>query len=558
MVDHTPDSTITRRSFLLRAGGAAAAVTLPARLTDLTAAARASARANQPLIIALAVLPSGFDQEVNAVGPEAQHATNVFENPIRWPIVPAPQAGPPGHAFSIDVNHLHGGALESWRRDAKHPNVLYLTVRRGWKSNYGHELTAEDVKWTWERAYPLKGFSIFAFTEGGFGDPHTSSIDVVDKYTVKLTTNHPNLSTIPSLAGPFNYFQDSTEAKKHATAADPQASKWIQKNDASWGAYTVTEFHPGQEIHYIARDDYYEGRPAISKVIMRAVPDGATRAALLARGDVDVAMSLAPTEYKSLAKTAGVQVLNFIGNTWTFIHLNEKRPPLDNKLVRQALNYAVPHQQIGQAIYNGLGHQMKSPLASTYPAYTGKYGIYTYDLARAKTLLKQAGHASGFQLEMIFSPDAFPEHAAVASILQTSYRQIGINLVLTTVPGSSFFSTVYGGGRNKKFQAALDRESSYTPDPVDTMFQFFDSHSDIDTSNFQNARYDQVVGTALNTATRAKWLAAYHEAQRIAMEEAIWVYIWCPASQEALRSNLSGYAWQPWDGFHWPKLRRKS
>jgi peptide/nickel transport system substrate-binding protein len=553
MTDGHEQSELTRRTFLRRAGGGAAALYAGSSAFEgLLGAARATVRQGRPLIVALPTLPSGFDREVNALGPESIFANNLFETALRWAVVPAPRAG--ADASTQDVHRLGPGGFVSWRRDTKDPRVLYFDVRRGWKSNYGNELTAEDVKWTFERAYPLKGFSGFLFFEGGFGNPKTSSIDAVDTYTLKLTTDAPDLTTEAIMASPFNYFLDSTEAKKHATTGDPYASKWLQKNAASWGAYTVTEFTPGQLIHFKARDDYYQGKPAISEVILRQVPDSATRVALLARGDVDVAMSLAPREYAKLAKTAGVRVLNFTGNQSTFIHLNEKRPPLDNRLARQALNYAVPARQIGQAVYNGLGAPMRSPLASIYPDYTPQYGVYRYDLAKARELLKKAGHGGGFELELMVSPDAFPEHPDVASILQTAYRQIGVDLKIRTVPSTPFFNTIYGKARN--YHAALDRESAFVPDPAHTMWQFFNSKSDIDTSNFDNPRYNQVTTAALKTANRAKRTALYHEAQKIVMQEAVWVFIWNPASQEALRANLHGYTWEVWDGFHWASLRR--
>ena len=97
--------------------------------------------------------------------------------------------------------------------------------------------------------------------------------------------------------GPF----DATEAKKHATAGDPWAKDWLKSNDAGFGPYHIVKNIPGQEME-LTRNENYQPRPPIKRILIRIVPDSATRMALLERGAVDYAMRLPERSLQALAK----------------------------------------------------------------------------------------------------------------------------------------------------------------------------------------------------------------------------------------------------------------
>ena len=97
--------------------------------------------------------------------------------------------------------------------------------------------------------------------------------------------------------GPF----DSTEAKKRATTADPWAKEWLKTNSAGFGHKQVEKHTAGEEL-ILVRNPNYEPKPQIARVIIKIVPDSATRLALLKRGSVAYAMRLRQREHNEVAK----------------------------------------------------------------------------------------------------------------------------------------------------------------------------------------------------------------------------------------------------------------
>lgn len=345
---------------------------------------------------------------------------------------------------------------------------------------------------------------------------------------------------------------DSTEAKKHATDADPWASEWLKSNPCTYGSYLVEDFKPGEQVIYRANEKFYAGKPAIERIVYRQVPSSATRVALIRQGEVDVATFLRPDELRQLQDAPGVRVLYFKGNYLTYIVPNQKGfEPFQDVRVRQALAYATPQVDVGAKIYNGKGSVMRSPVPETYPNYDSSGFVYTYDPAKAKALLAEAGHGSGLKFSAMYT-DSIPELEDLGVALQTAYRAVGVEMELDRRPPAAYFDALYGP--NKQYQAALSRELAVVPDAVHATYQFFYSDSVINTAQIKDPELDRLLLASL-VAPESEAPEIFSKIQRRIMDQAVWIPVWAPGNQVAIRDSVLDYTWQFNNGFTWARAR---
>jgi peptide/nickel transport system substrate-binding protein len=143
-----------------------------------------------------------------------------------------------------------------------------------------------------------------------------------------------------------------------------------------------------------ATPGYWRPKPYFERVVLKLVPNEADRVLLLKRKAVDLVAGrpgLSPKNVKALEGEPGLKVFSVPDTTCHFLCMNQKKPPFDNKLVRQAVNYAIPIQAILPNVLFGYGVQMKSPVPNLTPSYLGDYSPYKHDIAKAKALMKEAG-----------------------------------------------------------------------------------------------------------------------------------------------------------------------
>jgi peptide/nickel transport system substrate-binding protein len=173
-------------------------------------------------------------------------------------------------------------------------------LRQGIKSNWGNELTAEDVKWTWDRKFALGALGAFFLSTLGL--ENKDGVKVEGKYTVSINLDNPNPLLAKLQPNLYNPIYDSTKCKQESNADDPWARKFLENNSAGFGPYRLDQLQRGQQAVFKARDDYYRGKPAMDTVIFREVPTSATRASLLQGGAVDIAQYLQPLEIIKFAR----------------------------------------------------------------------------------------------------------------------------------------------------------------------------------------------------------------------------------------------------------------
>jgi len=525
-----------RREVLKRGAALAGSAALPGGL-----ATQASAAPSGTLVVAAPATPQSLDSNFDVSLGTFEAIAALYDNLLEFKKMPDPKV--PG-AFREDIaDHpdmpaglaVQGKLAESFELDPA-GKFIRFQLRQGVKSNWGNELTAEDVKWTWDRKFGLKAIGAFYLSTLGLDKPE--GVKVEGKYTVSINLDNPNplLAKLqPNLYAPI---YDSTKCKQVATADDPWARKFIENNSAGFGPYRLDQLQRGQQAVFKARPDYYLGKPAMDTVIFREVPTSATRASLLQGGAVDIAQYLQPLEIMKLRDQKGVAVDSVDSSFMIWLELNAKIEPFGNPKVRQAMNFAFPQQQVLKTVFQGLAEPLTGCMPNIYAGFTDKFWKYKYDPEMAKALLKEAGLGSGFKTSLAYNAGD-PVQEPIAILYQTALREIGVELELKKVPAATFYNAV----SERKQPMIFYVDSPWCPDVGYSMTLYFNSDSFVNYSNYKNDEVDKLIKDTARTNDQKARVEMMTKAQEIVMSEAPWVFISYPGYHFARRSNLKGFTY---------------
>lgn len=326
-----------------------------------------------------------------------------------------------------------------WETSADTKTVRFF-LRQGVKSSYGNELTADDVLYTMQRCLGGKGvLEGAAFSQlSGNGISSHSQIVKIDDHTVEFQCSQPQYRLATTIGFLWFGIYDSTEMRKHATAADPFSTKWAATNTAGFGPYTIEKFlSGGSEVHFQARSDYWGPQP-IANVIYQEADSPAPRLELLLAGGAQYAESLSPLQLQSIEKSSSDQVAELLSTNGARLSITYA-PPFHDNTIRQAIAKALPYEAIAKTVYRGLTGVVpqKSILAPFVPGYTGQFG-YDTDLAAATSVLSSI---KGAKLEFAYDGDSAldPE---IAILVQSALNGVGLNVSLKALPEAQYQTQV--------------------------------------------------------------------------------------------------------------------
>lgn len=424
------DAGLTRRAFLAMAGGGV--LVLTAACTGGSSPGTKSGtnqRSAQTLTFAIPSYPGSWDEDF--IGFDTV-ALMLFKNVIPYMVDYAVTTS--DGAKVQDTQKILPTFAESFTPDSSQKNWT-LKLRQGITFPSGNELTAEDVKWSKDRAFAAPTGNVAGIYRL-IGLTKPDQVKVVDKYTVRFEQSHPSALT-PQIQVICLYVYDSKQAKQHATASDPWAKAWMAKNPQDGGYFIVSNAVTNQEVVLTANKKYPgPNKPGVSTIRMPVVPSTANLVLQLQNGAVDVALGLSPRDIKDLSGNPGIDVISSPSENLVQIPMLTTAAPFSDVRVRQALAYAVPYDQIIKNVYDGQARAVHSQVPVGMPGYTATGYPYTYNLAKARALLQQAGQTP-FSTELAYSAGD-PQQQQLAVLLQSEFQKVGVNLKLSPLDPATF------------------------------------------------------------------------------------------------------------------------
>jgi peptide/nickel transport system substrate-binding protein len=366
---------------------------------------------------------------------------------------------------------------------------------------------------------------------------------VVDDLTFRIDFLRKDKLTLMDLAVPVPSIFNSSVVKKHASPKDPWALEWTKNNVAGGGAYRLEAFKPGQEIVYARYDGWKSGPlPKIRRIVQREIPSAGNRRALLEKGDIDMTYEMPPKDFLELSRGGKVNVVSApIENALWYVGMNVTKAPFNNAKVRQAIAYAIPYQRImDSAMYQRStkmwGDKDNRADGSAWPQPHG----YDYDLAKARTLLKEAGVAGGLETSISFDLGQGTVSEPACILIQESLGQIGIKCAINKIPGANWRAALL----KKDLPMVLNRFGGWLNHPEYFFFWCYHGQNAVfNTMSYQNPAMDKLIDAARFEGDPKKYQDAVAGFVNIAFDEVPRIPIAQPNMDVAMQKSVRGYAY---------------
>jgi peptide/nickel transport system substrate-binding protein len=448
-----------------------------------------------------------------------------------------------GAGWIFDFSRMRGELAESYEVSGDGLKIVFH-LRKGTKFHDGTPVTAEDVKWSLDRHVSSKSLAAPQLASGSLLKPE--QFKAVDANTFEVTLEKPDRLAVPNLAVPYAIIINSKLAKQHATAEDPWAQTWLKDNTAASGAYIVESFKPGEQAILKRNEDWKNGAngqlPFFKRVISQTVPEAATRANLVERGDADLSIDLQANAVQALEEGKKVKVISTPQfNAFAFVAFNTKMPPFDKVKVRQAIAAALPYDDIFKAALFSRGAPLYNGAWAGTPA-DGKFPQpmpNKTDLAKAKQLLTEAGFPEGFETTFSFNVGAASVSEPLASLVKESLAKIGVKVEIQKMPDAQISTLI----SDKKLPFLTETSIAWLPS-TDYFFRiFFQGDQRWNYASWDNQEVVKVANEARFELDPAKYETLAKRLIAIEAEEVPMILLWQPSQDAVMASNIDGYTY---------------
>ena len=283
----------------------------------------------------------------------------------------------PGQAFAPSL-------AESWTQ-SKDGLVWEFVLRKNVRFHNGDPVTAEDVKFSFER---------YRGTAAKLLHDKVAAVEAIDPLVVRFKLKKPWPDFLTFYATPATGAAWVVPKKYVEKVGD----EGFKKAPVGAGPYKFVAFKPGVELVLEAYEGYWRKAPGIKTLVLRVIPDEATRLAALKRGEVDIAYSITGPLAEELKRTAGLSLKpTYMPFTSWLVPVDQWDPksPWHDKRVRQAANLAIDREAINQASYLGLS-RVTASIVPHQMEYFWQPPAPRFDAAQAKKQLAEAGYPNGF------------------------------------------------------------------------------------------------------------------------------------------------------------------
>ena len=299
-------------------------------------------------------------------------------------------------------------------------------LRKGVKFHNGMEMTAKDVKASLELCKESPQVSQYSKSTG--------TIDIIDDYTIKITTDGPQSGLLTDLC-------------HHGNAILPaeliESGHDFNKEPIGTGPYKVVAWNKGESIELEAFEDYWGGAPAIKHVIWKIIPEGSSRTMALEAGEVDLVIEVETTDIARLEDNPDITVFNGPGTSHNWLMMNNEKAPFDNKDFRRAIDAAIDKQAVIQVALSGNASVSDSLAPECFPGVVAD-GAPTFDTEKAKEYMAASGlNPADCGFSIICSDDA---KLRMGQVIQSCLKEtLGIDVTLESMDLATYLDVTATG-----------------------------------------------------------------------------------------------------------------
>lgn len=453
-----------------------------------------------------------------------------------------------GHAFSGLVRlspqlQIEPDLAESWQVSPDGMEYTF-TLRPGLSFQSGKPLTAQDVKYSWERAADPKTNSTTAATYlgdiEGFKDKlagdseEVTGIQVIDDRTLRVRLDGPKPYFLAKLTYPSGFVVNQENVE-----ADPES--WMFQPDAS-GPFGLKEYIQDEALVYERNPAYYA--PASLPYVIYLLNRAGTSISYFEGGDIDIAplgneaakRVLSPDDPLHDQLQTTTSLCNFM------VQLNNSLPPMDDINVRKALALAVDKDQMLKLITEGMDNRSDSLLPPAMPGFSANLPKIRFDAQAARQALQASKYGVSLPTITINASGYIGYENPVVSALVDMWRNnLGIQVEVRYLEPVDFSATA----RKQHDQMVMYGWCADYPDPENFLDVLYHSDSDFNVSGYANAQVDALLEQARTEVDPANRIALYQQAEKLLLEDGAAIPLWNSVLYELVSPRLDGYALTP-------------
>lgn len=351
--------------------------------------------------------------------------------------------------LGVDLKgNLQPKLAETWEM-ARDGRVVTFNLRKGVRFHNGHEMTAEDAKFAMDYTMDPKnvayGYSALEIVD---------RVEATDKYRLRVYLKKPGPG-FPYSVSSIRAFSVIPKGSLEGGVLKPA------KYAPGTGPFRFAEWKPRQQLVLERYDNYWGQKAFVDRLILKPIPDATVRMTALRAGDVDL-IEAAPWEWVKQIMDGTLKGINFSEGPdagFRVLKFNVADPPFNNKKLRQAVAHALNKKEFLQATYFGFGEPTDQRYPKGHAWHFEEARSPTYDLERAKALLKEAGY-KGETIEFAVRQG---EQETEATTVQAQLRRIGMNVKLNLMDYGSYTARQRSG----EF-AMIPSGGDYEADPLAT------------------------------------------------------------------------------------------
>lgn len=487
-----------------------------------------AARADTNLVIAIAADPTGLDPMAVANVTSNYIAATMFDSLL---------------SFKPGTVEIGPGIAESWEisPDGK---TYRFKIRKGVTYHDGTALDANSVYWAFDRLLN-KSNSQYIFDMGRVErnvkryEDAIKSYRVVDDHMLEVVLNAPRGDFLASLTEVGFGLISPTAAAKFG--------KDIRNHPTGTGPFKFKEFRSNDQVFLEANRNYWRGAPKVDNLIFKIYPSQQSAILALKNGDVHILADFSVQALNAVKGDANVNVLNVPGLVVQGVSLPVKKPPFDDKRVRQALNYAIDVDAINKGLFQGHAETMFAPLPRAQWGSNTAMKPFPYDPEKAKKLLQEAGVKPGEKIELLTfnAPRPYnPAGPSTAVAVQSYLKRVGIEVDIRQMETGALLAAVRTGKYDGLVLAGWQGTNGDPQDFIGNLWSIA-GYPMFNFTGYTNPEVEKIITEALSLTDPPARAKLYAKGQEMIWEDAPWIFLNSASQLVPVRAEVQGYVPSP-------------
>ncbi|SAL35422.1 ABC transporter [Caballeronia sordidicola] len=416
------------------------------------------------------------------------------------------------------------------------------------------DFNADDVVFTFKRmidpenafqkAHPVS----FPYLSDLGYDKNIASVEKLDDYTVRFTLHTSDVVFVRNIAMEFASILSAQYADQLLKAGKTED---LNQKPVGTGPFVFRDYQKDATIRYDAHPDFWNKKDVhIAKLVFSITPDAAVRMQKLTSGECQMTSYARPADIQSARNNPKLAVLSSVGFNVAYVGYNTTHKPLDNVLVRRALDMSIDKQAILKSVYEGAATVASNPMPPSQWSYNTALKDAPYDPAKARDLLKEAGFPNGFAISLWAMPvqrGYNPNARLMAQLIQSDWAKIGVKANIVSYEWAEYNKRAKQAGEHDAILYGWMGDNGDPDNWLGTTLGCDAVHGS-NMAKWCNRQFDDLLGKARLITDQNARTKLYEQAQVVFKDQVPYTPLAHANAFQLMTKNVKGYELSPLGG----------